>query len=117
MSRPITEYERTISMHRYADAKTMEADIKAVMETPEGRRLFLSIVFAGGVYTHSNRDDNVAYLTGRRDAALEVMAKVNMYAPELVLLARKERNDLIAGRNRQLEEIRNQQKRKEEDHA
>lgn len=65
----------------------------------------MAAVFQGGVYTHTHRGDDHVYLAGRRDAALELMTVANHHAPGHVLLARKERHDLISARNAELRSI------------
>lgn len=99
------EFESARKRHADEDNRQLAHDVKEVLSTAAGRRLFMAAVFQGGVYTHTHRGDDHVYLAGRRDAALELMAVANHHAPGLVLLARKERHDLISARNAELRSI------------
>lgn len=96
--------------HRDKDALQLERDVKAVLSTPAGRRLFMAIAMQGGVYHHSRPDTDHVYTAGRRDAALELMAVANAHAPELVLKARQERHDLVSARNAEIMNKQNKNK-------
>lgn len=102
------DIKAAVTRHDEQDARQMDRDIKEVLGTSAGRRLLVSMMFKGGVYTHSRRDDNHVYLAGRRDAALEVMHYANLSAPEQVLKARSERHETISARNAELRNIENQ---------
>lgn len=91
-----------VERHKAEDARQLANDINAVLNTAQGRRLFIAIVFQGGVYSHTRRGDDHTYLAGRRDACLELMNVANAAAADQVLLARKERHDLISARNAEL---------------
>lgn len=94
--------ERIEARHRAQDRQTMSDDVRKVLSTKEGRRLLVAIMFQGGVYAHSKTTDNLAYMAGRRDAALEVMRDANDAASDLVLEARLERHQLILERNAEI---------------
>lgn len=81
------------------DAAQFSADIQAVMNTPAGRRLFMRLLYEGGVYSRSTPTDDRAYVAGRRDAALEVMNAVNQHAVGQSLSALQEHNALVERRN------------------
>ena len=87
--------------HREDDRRQLASDVRKMMEIPEGRRILIAIAFSGGIYAHTQKGDNLEYIAGRRDAALEVMASANQVASDLVLKARLERHTLIAERNRE----------------
>lgn len=91
-----------VERHKAEDARQLANDINAVLATPQGRRLFIAMIFQGGVYTHTRRGDDHTYLAGRRDACLELMSVANDFAAAQVLIARKERHDLISARNAEL---------------
>lgn len=90
--------------HAAIDLAQLELDVQAVMDIPAGRRLFMRILASGGVYRHSDPNDDRAYAAGRRDAALEIMGAVNRHACAKSLLALQENNAVLEKRN---EEIRN----------
>ena len=99
-----TKRNEILASFQQEDARQISEDIKAVMQTAPGRRLFMTILFAGGIYSHTQHDDDVKYLAGRRDAALEILKAVSKNVSAFELLARKERADLVAERNRYLKE-------------
>lgn len=94
--------QAAVERHKAEDARQLANDINAVLATPQGRRLFIAMIFQGGVYTHTRRGDDHTYLAGRRDACLELMSVANEFAAAQVLIARKERHDLISARNAEL---------------
>lgn len=96
----MSHYQNTVEKHARQDMVQNAEDIRAVMATPAGRRLFHSMTLhQGGIYRHSHPEDDRAYCDGRRDAMIELMAAVNAIVPEMVLLAIKEHNDVITARN------------------
>lgn len=96
------EFDSARKRHADEDNRQLAHDVKEVLSTAAGRRLFMAIVFQGGVYSHTRRGDDHTYLAGRRDACLELMNVANAAAADQVLLARKERHDLISARNAEL---------------
>ena len=104
-----------VEQHREDDRNTQADDIRKVMSTREGRRLLVAIMFQGGVYSHSQTNDNLAYVAGRRDAVLEVMKDCNEVAADLVLQARLERHQLISERNRQMRDLMNHEAQQQKD--
>lgn len=99
------EFDSARKRHADEDNRQLAHDVKEVLNTAAGRRIFMAAVFQGGVYTHTHRGDDHVYLAGKRDAALELMTVANIHAPGHVLLARKERHDLISARNAELRSI------------
>ena len=104
-----------VEQHHEDDRHAMAEDIRKVMSTKEGRRILIAIMFQGGVYAHSKTADNLAYVAGRRDAALEVMKDCNEVAADLVLQARLERHQLISERNKQVRELMNHEAQKQKE--
>lgn len=94
----------TQAKHRDEDDRQLADDVRAVMATEPGQRLFAAMLHKGGVYRFSKPDDNLAYHAGRRDAVLEVMTAVNRYSPAMAALAVKQRNAQVAERVAALEE-------------
>lgn len=92
------------------DREQLIADYRAVLSTPEGRRVISSICGRGGVfgfvYNKAKGDAiSLAYNTGRRECATDVYVKANMAAPELVLKMFEERNKLEHARAAQRKTI------------
>lgn len=99
-----TRYRTLLEKFKRDDDAEFAADVRAVMRTPEGRRLFMAALAKLGVYRASRPDDNLAYLAGRRDAGLELLQAVNHHALAFADEASRERNKTLALRNEQLRE-------------
>lgn len=104
-----SKIKAVVAKHRTSDEHQLYQDIQSVMAAPAGRRLFMAIVMQGGVYTRTERSDNLDYISGRRDAALDVMHAVNRCAAEQILIARRERQELISSRNSEIRNIMNKE--------
>ena len=102
MSHPVIEAIET--RHRAEDRRQQAEDVRKWLNTVEGRRMLVALMFQAGVYTHSHQTDNLAYVAGRRDLALELMRDANEACPELVLKARLERHETIAARNAEIKQ-------------
>jgi hypothetical protein len=85
----------------------MEADAATILATKAGRRLLMNIIAKGGVYAKSagNNGDpsKLFYTSGRRDAAVDLLAVCNKVAPNMVLLAMQENNERIEKFNAEIE--------------
>ena len=90
---------------RAQDRKQEEADLRAILSTPHGRRWFLRLIGQTGVYGHSERGDDLPYRAGRRDIGIEIMHDANDVAADMVLLARQERHVLISERNQAMKNL------------
>ncbi len=100
----MSSYNDLLAKFRDEDSDQIARDFAKIMAMPEGRRLLMWCLGKGGVFRFSRPDDNLNYVAGCRDLALEFMTNANRYAPEEAHLAQKERNDLINERNRRLAE-------------
>lgn len=102
--------------HAAQDAAQFARDVADVMALPAGRRLLMQIMQRGGIYRMRGENDDLAYVAGRRDAALQLVASVNRHADGQALLAMQEATELATRRE---SEIRNaeEQDRKEKRHA
>jgi len=98
-----TEVQRLTAKHAAEDAIATRDDIKAVMATPAGRRLFMRLLTGGGIYRRTQADDDHRYADGRRDAALDVMAAVNASAQPEAMQALQESNAVAERRRREIE--------------
>ena len=90
---------------RYAeeDAQTLERDIRAVLSTEAGRRLYSRIVQLSGLYAHSVDTRTLALEAGRRNLGLDIRRDVKRVDPALDTKATEEYDALWS--KRQLERI------------
>lgn len=86
------------------DKRQMRDDIRAVLNTPEGRRLLMALIGISGVYAPvgacGGSPAEMAYRVGRRDAAADALSLCNSSARELVQKAAEERSALMTRRER-----------------
>jgi len=88
------------------DRVQCEADVRAVLATPCGRR-FMMMVFGrarvfGSIFGECREHDDLVYQTGRREFGCEIYALVNRASPGQMRLAFEERDRLVAERNRRI---------------
>ena len=90
---------------RYAeeDAQTLERDIRAVLSTEAGRRLYSRIVQLSGLYAHSVDTRTLALEAGRRNLGLDIRRDVKRVDPALDTRSTEEYDALWS--KRQLERI------------
>lgn len=86
------------------DKAQIQADIKEVMGTAAGRRLYMAMIIKGGLFELTRPTDNPSYILGRRDGAAEIYREVVTACPEMDTKAAEERRAVLAERNRQLKE-------------
>ena len=96
--------EAIAERHRAEDRRQQAEDMRKILSMPEGRRMLVAMMFQAGVYTHSQQTDNLAYMAGRRDLALELMRDAIEACPEMVLKARLERHETITARNAEIKQ-------------
>ena len=99
------------------EEQLLKNDIREVMGTKAGRRLFMTAICKGGVYSYSKRDDDKSYVAGRRDAAIELMKVANRHAQKESLLALIEQNEVAAERQRQIDEAKRADRAQENEHG
>ena len=87
------------------DERQIREDIHAVLSTAAGRRLYVSMLHHGALFKFTNKDDNHAYVCGKRDAALEVWKVVTYRESALANLAQKERDEIRDARNKKIREL------------
>lgn len=104
----------TVARFREDDKRTLRDDVRRVLSTPEGRRVLMAIIGLGGVYAPTGLRGgsavDLAYDTGRRDAAAELLSACNGTARELVQLAAEERTKLQLQRERSICDTRKEEK-------
>lgn len=105
MSRLTPAQERLDASFREEDRRQAERDLREILSAPCGRRFLMAIIMQTGVYAHSRKTDDVAYLAARRDVGIEILQDANSSAPDLVMQARAERNKLISERNAQMKNL------------
>lgn len=105
MNRLTPAQERLDQHFRDQDRRQAERDLRDILSTPQGRRWLILLIMQTGVYGHSKKGDDVAYLAARRDVDIEVLHDANDVAADLVLLARQERHALISQRNEDLKNL------------
>lgn len=89
------------------DDRQMREDLHTVMSTPAGRRLYMAMLHRGGLFAFTHRDDNHAYICGKRDSALEVWKIVTYRESPLANLAQQERDTLRLDREKKLRALMN----------
>lgn len=92
-----------------ADAEQMSNDVRSVMSTAEGRRLFVRLVSVAGVYAPPSpmADPNVrAYNDGVRSVGLHVLDVVGRIAYDEKMLAVTECDRRKAERDERLRELK-----------
>lgn len=106
MSDPVYTARRNSILKRFQDAdeRQMREDVRKIMASPEGRRVFMAACYHGGIFRYSTRDDNHAYMAGKRDAALELFKTVKAFCPVEATNAQIERDRLVVERDRELNE-------------
>ena len=90
------------------DERQLKEDVRAVLDTPAGRRLFMAMIHHGGLFQYTRRDDNHAYISGKRDAVLEVFKVAKSIAPAQCTSAQIDRDYLCQKRDKMLDEARKQ---------
>lgn len=77
--------------------KTVRSEIQSLMSTVEGRKFILDLIFTkcGVLRASFVQKDSMAsaFNEGMRNVGLDLLAMVDRYAPELLLLARREQLD------------------------
>lgn len=105
----MTEIETLARRFHEDDKRQMREDARAVLATPEGRRLLMAIIGLGGIYAPLGREGD-RYDSGRRDAAAELLAFCNSAARELVARASQERTELSMKRELSMNTMRKDDK-------
>lgn len=103
------EYQ-TVESHKRRDEIQLAEDVRAVMATPAGRRLFMGMLTKSGIYTKS-QPGRLEYDAGRRDAGLEALHIVNRFARVEAGLATDERDKMMADRNSELAAAKEQDRK------
>lgn len=88
---------KTSEMPWIEDAQCERDVVCDVMATPVGRRLLLDLVTPAMLSSSYVPGDSLAtaFNEGRRSVALELLARLDRIAPELLLVARREEIDII----------------------
>lgn len=96
---------------RERDAQ-MADDVRAVLGTAAGRRVLMSLLAKGGVWSRMGCADGdavrLAYASGRRDAGADLLGFCNRAAQPLVGLAMQENNERVRKWNEELDARRAQ---------
>ena len=103
MSKVNPKYKEVVERWQRQDDKRLNDDITWLLRNKEGRRILLWLNSLTGIYASVSSLEHLEYVIGRREVGLEILAKANLLAPEMVALATNERSTEIAERN---EEIR-----------
>lgn len=79
-----------------------EADLRAIMSTPQGRRFMRRLIVevcgrdrCTYAFGPAARDSDMVLLEGMRNVGLQVFSEVKTVCPELWLLAEKEHEDQL----------------------
>jgi hypothetical protein len=81
------------------------ADVREVMDTPAGQRLFVAIINKGGLFQFSKRDDNHAYVCGKHDAVLQLFKTIRAIAPHSATKAQIDWDDHETRKMKALDEL------------
>ena len=103
----MSKLSEVLVRHREQDAAQTDADIEAVLGTEAGRRVLMTLLQRGGAWRRTGYCDGdavrLAYETGRRDGAVDLLAECNRVDAGMVAKAMAEKN----GRDgKRCEEIR-----------
>jgi hypothetical protein len=102
----------TALISRFAedDKRQLRDDVQRVLATPEGRRVLIAIIGLGDVYAPvgpcNGSPVDLAYQTGRRDAAAKLLAFCNSADRHNVQLAAQERTALQMKRDQSINDCR-----------
>lgn len=111
----------TALISRFAedDKRQLRDDIQRVLATPEGRRILIALIGLGDVYAPvgpcGGNGIDLAYQTGRRDAAARLLALCNSADRTNVQLAAQERTTLQLKRDQTIRD--NDRKETAHEHA
>lgn len=89
---------------RRRDIDLAEADMRALLAAPTGRRILMRLITMSGIYrsTSAASDIGLAHEAGRRDFGLEILAAANRADAGGVLDAMRERHETIQSRQNEI---------------
>lgn len=94
----MSQYNDLLVQHKQEDEARLAHDIATVLKIREGRSFLMFILGKGGVFRFSRQDDNLNYVAGRRDLALEIFQAANKFAAKATSDAQAERNAILEDR-------------------
>lgn len=88
------EQQKRVELDIKNQRETRINDLRKVLETPQGRRFFWSVLCECGVYDMPPMNkDAIFYFEGKRSIGLALIARLNQVNPELFYQIAKENNN------------------------